>query len=168
MTGNYLFDPQKGSRFNRDDGNNLMSRTKSQSLLIHSSLDHLAQIIELMGPMSTHFALSGKNSSEYFNHKGSLRHINNLKYWSLEDVLQDKYGYSRLEAEEIASFLNPMLSYEHRAHASELINHPWLHGVEPILPAEASDKATWRSDRPWRDWQRDHKKSLRDCKKRRL
>ncbi|KAG2236587.1 hypothetical protein INT48_000141, partial [Thamnidium elegans] len=139
LTGNYLFDPQKGSRFNRDD-------------------DHLAQIIELMGPMSTHFALSGKNSSEYFNHKGVLRHIHHLKYWSLEDVLKDKYGYSRLESEEIASFLNPMLSYEYRARASELINHPWLHGVEPILPFENSDKSRWRCDRPWRDWQRDYKK----------
>ncbi|CAO3653318.1 unnamed protein product [Mucor hiemalis] len=139
LTGNYLFDPQKGSRFNRDD-------------------DHLAQIIELIGPMSRSFALSGKNSSEYFNHKGELRHIRRLKYWNLEDVLHDKYGYSRHESEEIASFLGPMLRYENRARARDLIDHPWLHGVDPILPQEKSDKANWRSDYPWRDWQRDHKK----------
>lgn len=108
--------------------------------------------------MSTHFALSGKNSSEYFNHKGILRHIHHLKYWSLEDVLKDKYGYPRLEAEEIASFLNPMLKYEHRASAAELINHPWLHGVDPILSFEQSDQSRWSQDRPWRDWQREYKK----------
>ncbi|KAI9478706.1 MAG: kinase-like domain-containing protein [Benjaminiella poitrasii] len=139
LTGNYLFDPQKGSRFNRDD-------------------DHLAQIIELMGPMNKNFALSGKNSSDYFNHRGELRHIHRLKYWSLEDVLHDKYGYRRNEAEEIASFLNPMLAYENRAKASELITHPWLHDVEPILPEEGLDRTRWRTDRPWRDWERDHKK----------
>jgi serine/threonine-protein kinase SRPK3 len=114
--------------------------------------------MELVGPMSKSFALSGKNSSEYFNHKGELRHIHRLKYWSLEDVLHDKYGYRRREAEEIASFLNPMLSYEHRASAGDLVDHPWLHGVDPVLPDESRDKANWRSDRPWRDWERDHKK----------
>jgi serine/threonine-protein kinase SRPK3 len=110
-----------------------------------------------MGPMNRNFALSGKSSREYFDHRGELRHITRLKYWSLEDVLYDKYGYHRHEAEEIASFLNPMLSYEHRARAADLIDHPWLHGVEPILPNESEDIARWRSDRPWREWERDKK-----------
>jgi serine/threonine-protein kinase SRPK3 len=114
--------------------------------------------MELVGPMNKSFTLSGKNSSEYFNHKGELRHIHRLKYWSLEDVLHDKYGYRRREAEEIASFLNPMLNYDYRARAGDLVNHPWLHGVDPVLPDEGRDKANWRSDRPWRDWERDHKK----------
>ncbi|KAI8980816.1 kinase-like domain-containing protein [Pilobolus umbonatus] len=142
LTGTYLFDPQKGSRFNRDD-------------------DHLAQIIELMGPMHKSFALSGTNSSEYFNHKGELRHIHRLKYWSLEDVLHDKYGYSRSASEEIASFLNPMLAYEHRASAGDLINHPWLHGVEPVLPTEDTDTINWSKDHPWRDWEKAYKRSRR-------
>lgn len=139
MTGNYLFDPQKGSRFSRDE-------------------DHLAQIIELMGPISKSYALSGANSAEFFTHKGELRHIHRLKYWSLEDVLHDKYGYHRREAEEIASFLNPMLAYNNRAKAYDLVNHPWLHGADPILPEETSDKAKWRRDRPWRDWELDQKR----------
>ncbi|KAF1800170.1 kinase-like domain-containing protein, partial [Mucor lusitanicus] len=139
LTGNYLFDPQKGSRYSRDE-------------------DHLAQIIELMGPISKSYALSGKNSSEFFTHKGELRHIHRLKYWSLEDVLHDKYGYRRREAEEIASFLDPMLAYSNRARAYDLVNHPWLHGADPVLPEEKSDKANWRSDRPWRDWERDLKR----------
>ncbi|KAG0750149.1 hypothetical protein G6F57_001308 [Rhizopus arrhizus] len=133
LTGDYLFNPQRGSRYSRDD-------------------DHLAQIIELMGPMRKEFALSGKYSSEFFNHKGILRHIHKLRYWSLEDVLHDKYGYHRKEAEEIASFLNPMLYYEDRASASELINHPWLHGVEPALSEERTDKLKWSNNCPWRDW----------------
>ncbi|KAL7335953.1 serine/threonine protein kinase, CMGC, variant 3 [Mucor circinelloides] len=143
LTGNYLFDPQKGSRYSRDE-------------------DHLAQIIELMGPIGKSYALSGKNSSEFFTHKGELRHIHRLKYWSLEDVLHDKYGYRRREAEEIASFLDPMLAYSNRARAYDLLSHPWLHGADPILPEEKSDKANWRSDRPWRDWERDLKRKRHD------
>ncbi|KAI8984538.1 kinase-like domain-containing protein [Mycotypha africana] len=139
LTGQYLFDPQKGSRFNRDD-------------------DHLAQIIELVGPINKSFALSGKNSSDFFNHRGELRHIHRLRYWSLEDVLHDKYGYRRSEAEEIASFLSPMLTYENRARAGDLLTHPWLYDVEPILPEENADKARWRGDRPWKDWENDHQK----------
>lgn len=72
--------------------------------------------------------------------------------------MHDKYGYSRHESEEIASFLNPMLEYEHRARAIDLVSHPWLHGVDPILPEENIDKAHWRGDRPWRDWEKDYKK----------
>jgi serine/threonine-protein kinase SRPK3 len=113
-----------------------------------------------VGPINKGFALSGKNSSEYFNHKGELRHIHRLKYWNLEGVLHDKYGYNRRESEEIASFLNPMLEYEHRARAIDLINHPWLQGVDPVLPEEKM--SNWRSDRPWRDWEKEYKKkSLR-------
>ncbi|CAO3686248.1 unnamed protein product [Rhizopus stolonifer] len=133
LTGNYLFNPRRGSRYSRDE-------------------DHLAQFIELMGPMSRNFALSGKYSSEFFDHNGALRHIHKLRYWSLEDVLHDKYGYRRSEAEEIASFLNPMLYYEDRASARELINHPWLQGAEPILPEERTDSLKWSKDTPWRDW----------------
>ncbi|KAK4521352.1 RNA binding protein, heterogenous nuclear RNP-K like protein [Mucor velutinosus] len=143
LTGNYLFDPQKGSRYSRDE-------------------DHLAQIIELMGPINKSYALSGKNSSEFFTHKGELRHIHRLKYWSLEDVLHDKYGYRRREAEEIASFLDPMLAYSNRARAYDLVSHPWLHGADPVLPEEKSDKANWRSDCPWRDWERDLKRKRHD------
>ncbi|KAG1474103.1 hypothetical protein G6F56_000549 [Rhizopus delemar] len=129
LTGNYLFDPQRASRYSRDD-------------------DHLAQMIELMGPMTREFALSGKHSSEFFNHKGLLRHIHRLKYWSLEDVLYDKYGYRRKEAQEIASFLNPMLRYENRASAKELVTHPWLYGAEPILQDDGKQS--------WKDWERQY------------
>ncbi|KAI8393725.1 kinase-like domain-containing protein [Radiomyces spectabilis] len=139
LTGNFLFDPQKGSRFNRDD-------------------DHLAQIIELVGPMDRDFALSGKMSHEFFNRKGHLRHINRLKYWSLRDVLLEKYGFHRHEADEIASFLEPMLAYDHRAQANDLLDHPWLNEVDPILPGEKEERATWTSDRPWKDWERKQKR----------
>ncbi|KAG6330115.1 hypothetical protein ID866_8974 [Astraeus odoratus] len=117
--GDYLFDPASGSRYSKDD-------------------DHMAQIIELMGDFPKSVAFVGKYSSEFFNRKGKcflflreLRHINKLRYWSLDAVLHDKYLFPKEEADAIAAFLNPMLnlSPDKRARASDLINHPWLEGV---------------------------------------
>ncbi|KAI9495400.1 kinase-like domain-containing protein [Zychaea mexicana] len=143
LTGNYLFDPQKSSRFSRDD-------------------DHLAQMIELMGPMPRHFALSGADAREFLNHRGELRHITRLKYWSLKDVLHEKYGFHRREAEEIASFLEPMLQYENRAEALDMLYHPWINGVEPILEGERKDEVEWQKHaRPWKEWERKFNKRRR-------
>lgn len=62
---------------------------------------------------------------------GELRHINKLRYWPLEDVLHDKYEFTREVAQTIASFLSPMLRLnpEKRAGAGELVHHRWLDGI---------------------------------------
>jgi len=62
---------------------------------------------------------------------GELRHINKLRYWPLEDVLHDKYEFSRETATTIASFLSPMLRLnpEKRAGAGELTHHRWLDNI---------------------------------------
>ena len=49
--GDYLFDPQAGTRYTKDE-------------------DHIAQIIELMGELPHSLAFSGKYSSRFFNRKG--------------------------------------------------------------------------------------------------
>lgn len=53
MTGDYLFDPQPGVKYDKDD-------------------DHIAQIMELLGEMPRSLALSGKYSHEIFNRRGKL------------------------------------------------------------------------------------------------
>ena len=50
--GDYLFDPQAGSRYSKDE-------------------DHIAQIIELVGEFPQSLAFSGKYSSRFFNRKGA-------------------------------------------------------------------------------------------------
>jgi serine/threonine-protein kinase SRPK3 len=50
--GDYLFDPQAGSRYSKDE-------------------DHTAQIIELVGDFPQSLAFSGKYSSRFFNRKGA-------------------------------------------------------------------------------------------------
>lgn len=110
--GDYLFDPASGSRYSKDD-------------------DHIAQIIELLGEIPKSVAFSGKYSHEFFNRKGELRHINKLRYWPLNDVLNQKYLFPRTEAEGLASFLSPMLRLhpDRRAKASELNHHNFLEGI---------------------------------------
>uniref|UniRef100_A0A8C1RHH5 non-specific serine/threonine protein kinase n=1 Tax=Cyprinus carpio TaxID=7962 RepID=A0A8C1RHH5_CYPCA len=108
-TGDYLFEPHSGEDYSRDE-------------------DHLALIIELLGHIPHHYALSGKFSQEYFSCKGDLKHITKLKPWGLLDVLMDKYEWPREEAEIFTDFLIPMLELlpEKRATAADCLRHPWL------------------------------------------
>ncbi|RHY33010.1 hypothetical protein DYB32_001991 [Aphanomyces invadans] len=99
-TGELLFDPKSGKSFSRDEG--------------------------MMHPPS--FATNGKYSSEYFNRKGELRKIHNLKFWALKDVLADKYEFDTVDADAFASFLETMLRFQpsKRITASDVLHHPWL------------------------------------------
>ncbi|KAM7404638.1 hypothetical protein PAMP_011969 [Pampus punctatissimus] len=108
-TGDYLFEPHSGEDYSRDE-------------------DHLALMIELLGKIPRHYALSGKFSQEYFTKRGDLKHITKLKPWGLLEVLIDKYEWPREEAECFADFLTPMLELipEKRATAAECLRHPWL------------------------------------------
>ena len=55
-TGDYLFEPHSGEYYSRDE-------------------DHLAHIIELLGPIPKSIALSGKYSREYFNKRGKRQKL---------------------------------------------------------------------------------------------
>lgn len=109
ITGDYLFDPQSGTKYGKDD-------------------DHIAQIIELLGPFPKSLCLSGKWSQEIFNRKGELRNIHRLRHWALPDVLREKYHFKEEEAKRIADFLTPMLELvpEKRANAGGMAGHLWL------------------------------------------
>ncbi|XP_066149291.1 SRSF protein kinase 1 [Euwallacea fornicatus] len=115
-TGDYLFEPHSGEDYCRDE-------------------DHLAHIIELLGNIPKRIAQSGNNSKLFFNKRNELRHITGLKPWGLEDVLTEKYYWSRKDAEEFAAFLKPMLDFDpdKRATAADCLKHPWLSKNEAIL-----------------------------------
>lgn len=112
LTGDYLFDPAAGTKYNKDD-------------------DHVAQIIELLGDFPKSLAFAGKYSADIFNRRGELRHIHKLRFWPLISVLQEKYLMPYNEANELSSFLLPMLRLhpEKRASARELLDHSWLDGI---------------------------------------
>ncbi|XP_017061852.1 SRSF protein kinase 3 [Drosophila ficusphila] len=108
-TGDYLFEPHSGDTYSRDE-------------------DHLAHIIELLGPIPRHIVFRGTYAQQSFNRGGELRNITGLKPWGLMDVLLEKYEWSHSEAESFASFLKPMLEFDpaKRATAAECLQHPWL------------------------------------------
>ncbi|GBF65339.1 kinase [Trichophyton mentagrophytes] len=113
ITGDYLFDPQTGTKYGKDD-------------------DHIAQIIELLGPFPKSLCLSGKWSQEIFNRKGELRNIHRLRHWALPDVLREKYHFSEEESKAVSDFLIPMLELipERRANAGGMANHKYLNGTK--------------------------------------
>lgn len=108
-TGDYLFEPHSGEYYSRDE-------------------DHIAHIIELLGVIPKHIALSGKFSRDFFNKRGELLHIGNLRPWDLYAVLTQKYSWSSRDARNFADFLVPMLQYDtkQRATAAQSLNHPWI------------------------------------------
>ena len=55
-TGDYLFEPHSGENYSRDE-------------------DHLAHIIELLGPIPRPIALTGKYSREFFNKRGDCARV---------------------------------------------------------------------------------------------
>jgi serine/threonine-protein kinase SRPK3 len=112
ITGDYLFDPQSGTKYGKDD-------------------DHIAQIIELLGPFPKSLCLSGKWSQEIFNRKGELRNIHRLRHWALPDVLREKYHHPVEDAKEIGDFLLPMLELipEKRANAGGMTGHSFMNGT---------------------------------------
>lgn len=90
LTGDLMFDPHAGKSWNREE-------------------DHLALIIELLGDFPKPLLNAGKHTTDYFNKRGELKHIHQLNYWPLRDVLREKYKFSDQEAKEISSFLLPIL-----------------------------------------------------------
>jgi len=113
ITGDYLFDPQSGTKYGKDD-------------------DHIAQIIELLGPFPRPLCISGKWSQEIFNRKGELRNIHRLRHWALPQVLQEKYHFGAEEGKRIADFLIPLLELlpAERANAGGMAGHAFLDGTK--------------------------------------
>ena len=112
LTGDLLFDPREGGNYDRDE-------------------DHLAMFQELLGKIPKKIALAGKYSKKFFDRKGNLKHIKQLKFWPVEEVLHEKYHFSVKDAEEISNFVLPLLEYDakERATAYECLQHNWLQDV---------------------------------------
>lgn len=53
--------------------------------------DHLALFMELLGRMPGKVALTGSYARDFFTRHAELRHIQKLRYWPLQAVLQEKY-----------------------------------------------------------------------------
>jgi hypothetical protein len=63
---------------------------------------------------------------------GDLKHIAELKYWGLDQVLQEKYNFEKEDAVQIQDFLTKCLQYStsRRATARQCMEHEWM--KEPL------------------------------------
>lgn len=119
LTGDYLFDPRLGKLYTKDD-------------------DHIAQMVELLGPFPRQMLKGSYYARDFFDGNGNLHRIAKLKPWGLREVLVEKYKFALADADAIADFLLPMLALnpEHRADAGGMVNHPWLSdalGLENVV-----------------------------------
>lgn len=109
LTGDLLFDPRAGEDYDRDE-------------------DHLAMFQELLGKVPKKIALDGKYSKTFFDKRGNLKHIKQLKFWPIQDVLQEKYHFSKEEADGIAGFITPLLDFDPKTRRTALqaLQSDWL------------------------------------------
>ena len=114
ITGDFLFDPRKGQNYSKTD-------------------DHLAQMIELLGPMPKNYAIGGSFFHKFFKRdevtgKYIFKNIDKLRHFPLNRLLMQKYRFKKHEADELADFLLPILQWEttKRPTAETLLSHPWL------------------------------------------
>ncbi|VVC36519.1 Protein kinase domain,Protein kinase-like domain,Protein kinase, ATP binding site,Serine/threonine- [Cinara cedri] len=109
VTGDFLFDPHSGPSYSKDE-------------------DHIAHIIELLGPIPLHVIHNGRNANTFFRENGNLKHISNLKPWYLYEVLAEKYEWDSEVVTGFTTFLLPMLDLDQdtRATAAVCLEHPWL------------------------------------------
>jgi serine/threonine-protein kinase SRPK3 len=110
LTGDYLFDPKA------DPGRH--SRNE----------DHLALIIELLGPLPKKLMTEGTQSRAYFNKRGELTNIKTLETWPLRGVLTEKYHLHPRDAAQLCAFLLPMLTTNPatRVKAAKALDADWL------------------------------------------
>jgi len=109
LTGDLLFDPRAGEDYDRDE-------------------DHLAMFQELLGKMPKRLALDGRYSANFFDKRGNLKHIKQLKFWPVQDVLQEKYNFRKSDAQDVADFITPLLDFDPKTRATALdaLESDWL------------------------------------------
>jgi len=109
-TGSILFDPQTGgSEYNRDE-------------------DHLAQIVEILGPLPKTLVAKGSHSHDYLTKDGELKRRKPRGHSPLHKLLISEYRFNERDAKELAGFLLPLLELtpNKRPSAAKCLHHPWL------------------------------------------
>ena len=91
---------------------------------ISTTEDHLAMIIELLGPLPE-WMKNGMFYTKYFKKSGKFKHIEKLMHWPLDKVLLNKY---KIDDPLLVDLLEGMLNIDpnKRLTADQCLAHPWL------------------------------------------
>ncbi|KAK0252921.1 hypothetical protein LTR91_011509 [Friedmanniomyces endolithicus] len=101
--------------------------------------DHLAQYMEVLGPMPSALLLRGSKTDQYFDKEGNLLRIPQLKVTNLADFVDGKEGPFKRpgdmtpeDAPLFVDFLRGALQLDpdERKTAGELLQHEWLRPAE--------------------------------------
>lgn len=115
VSGEYLFYPEASptNEFDIDD-------------------DHIAKMIEILGPMPSNLFRDGRRYKEIFDKNGRLLRIKFLHPTSIVELLMDIAQLPGIEARHMLEFLKPMFIYdiEKRASAEECLKSNWLELTE--------------------------------------
>jgi serine/threonine-protein kinase SRPK3 len=111
VSGDYLFYPEANDYENYDIDD-----------------DHIAKMIEILGPLPPRLFREGRRYYDIFDQKGRLLKIKSLSPTSIVELLMDIAGLPGIEAREMSEFLTPMLQYDirDRATATECLKSNWL------------------------------------------
>ena len=117
LTGETLFDPQSprpGEPFSKDES-------------------HLAQAVELLGPVPAELVRRSPRAARWFRGDGSaLRNIAIAPpppgVDAIARVLEENFAFARRDARDAADFLRALLRYEPdaRVSARRALDLPWL------------------------------------------
>jgi serine/threonine protein kinase len=91
--------------------------------------DHIALMMEALGEMPMDMRTNGgRYCTEFFDRKGRLRNVPELKQLNLHSRLMKKYHFSEADATKLLSFIMPMLAFKPhaRATAAQCLQHAWM------------------------------------------
>jgi len=122
----------------------LFKPRESDSKLYSRDDDHLAQIIELLGPFPLETIFASPKRRHFFDKEGKLRRINALAYVPLKELLQDRFRVKPSIASEFAAFLSNLLQVEpsKRPTPRQLLESDWL-------TKKSQDECVFLSELEW-------------------
>lgn len=90
--------------------------------------DHMAKMIEFLGPIPGKLFRDGRRYRDIFDRNGKLLRIKKLEPKSIVQLLMEIGGLPGSEAKAMSDFLMPMFNYDinKRATAKECLGSKWL------------------------------------------
>lgn len=113
LTGRKMFDPRERDGYTEEE-------------------DHLAQIVEKLGPIPLEMSKSSPRGKELFETDGNLKKFPSLSRSNVAEILRGRYGFPRIEADVVGDFIEKLTNIDPRTRSSarEGLNHGFFDLME--------------------------------------